>query len=826
MGTAAVGTATALFHMSHEAADATKVVGNFSYITGFSVETSSALSYALGLMGKDLTDIQRPMIFFGKLLAAAKDGSVEARKSLEDLGVTKFDNFEAAFAQAAKKIDGTTNEVERLGLSVEGFGARGGAEMEKVFHKMGGDVTDFTRKAHDLGVTLSDEDVKAAKEFSATYNKVMFQASIAAHKFALAYGGEITSAMEDVSKTLSSNKDAWAAWGKEIKPIIGGVIDVAKDFASFLTNDITLAVWKTTTETGKWLALLKEALKLYHEYRGTQAAGEQMGPFPEDMNQRPGAGDADVVSRDSDYPMSSGGKSFLRPEDLAKSTRDNLNKSIADEVKKWEDDQKKRQNDREEFGKRDAAAQLANLKAQLSDAEKAFTEMHDRLMDKFKVDKDTDSLTAGLSGAWRRLRDEGVALIKQIKDVQGTIDKTEGATPNEVSGHAKDADRLTAELQAQYEKSKADLDKSLDEDKKKGADEFFKKTEERNKNGIQAYKAYTDQLIAIEDTFLSQGMEKESEHARKVGQLKIHELEVEKTLTMSEVERGILDQQIGKARQEMAQNVSKAIDKETKAENDKTEALQKQREEMDKLAQDFLMEEGAKWGAAQKGSSPLANSIDELQSRMESVKDIKSSLKDMGTIGVDAFESMTAAVGDAIAQWALYGGSIAQALKQALAAELAHIAAVATVRALYSTAYGFMRLAEHDWAGAAHAFTAAALWAALAAGTALGARALSGAGHKQEQGAGTGNSTGSSANNQQDPTPYSRASSNIYMSGRRDAAAEAIDKLTAKLDSMRPGDVLTTGMRQRPGAVGQQVVKDIGGDAKIGRNILSKSGVR
>lgn len=74
----------------------------------------------------------------------------------------------------------------------------------------------------------------------------------------------------------------------------------------------------------------------------------------------------------------------------------------------------------------------------------------------------------------------------------------------------------------------------------------------------------------------------------------------------------------------------------------------------------------------------------------------------------------------------LYGGSVGKALKQALAAELAHIAGVAAVKALYATALGFLSLAEGNFSGAAQAFISAGLWAALAAGTALAARAVAG----------------------------------------------------------------------------------------------------
>lgn len=103
---------------------------------------------------------------------------------------------------------------------------------------------------------------------------------------------------------------------------------------------------------------------------------------------------------------------------------------------------------------------------------------------------------------------------------------------------------------------------------------------------------------------------------------------------------------------------------------------------------------------------------------------IKETLSDVGAMTVQFGENMMQAVGGAIEQWALYGGSVTKALRQALAAELAHIAGVATINALYATALGFMRLAELDFPAAANAFISAGIWAAVAGGAALAARAI------------------------------------------------------------------------------------------------------
>jgi hypothetical protein len=55
---------------------------------------------------------------------------------------------------------------------------------------------------------------------------------------------------------------------------------------------------------------------------------------------------------------------------------------------------------------------------------------------------------------------------------------------------------------------------------------------------------------------------------------------------------------------------------------------------------------------------------------------------------------------------------------------------------------------------------------------------------------------------------------------------EALEKIHAKIDSMPAGDVLTRGMKERPGVVADQVHKDIRSDAGKGMKIGSAMGLR
>jgi hypothetical protein len=219
--------------------------------------------------------------------------------------------------------------------------------------------------------------------------------------------------------------------------------------------------------------------------------------------------------------------------------------------------------------------------------------------------------------------------------------------------------------------------------------------------------------------------------------------------------------------------------------------------------------------------------------------------------GVDAmtqaFSQLGQAVGSAVEAFVLYGNAGAS-VRQVTAQILASIAQQAAVQAIYELAQGLAVLAlaffgvPNAGPSATAHFAAAAMYGLVAGVTAVAGRGVAGnsmkGGAGGAKGAGAPGSTGAYSYGgtdsiNQHPTPYSRASADAYISGHRDPLVAAIDRNTQatlalhkKIDIARPGDVLTRGMDQKPGAVGHQVIKDIGRNAAIGTGMLKAAGQR
>lgn len=306
------------------------------------------------------------------------------------------------------------------------------------------------------------------------------------------------------------------------------------------------------------------------------------------------------------------------------------------------------------------------------------------------------------------------------------------------------------------------------------------------------------------------------------------ELRVQSELNIASI---AMETETAKQKNENADAFDKKILKQVESFGKLINNMDQAHEEMVRLRDDLAgVYEGIDGTGTGKGDSFLdlffsKTGMDVFQTNAEIMK---GTLNDLADIFSSAFMSMTDAVGQAIEGWILYGDSVGEALKKATAATLAQIAAQAAVKAIFYTAEGIAALFL-DPPAAAGFFGAAALMASIAVGSGLAAHAIAGDSFKK----GSKSSGGSSAHNNIDknPTPYTRSSNDAYVSGRREDnhtlfVAQAIDRLNAKLDAMSPGDVLTTGMREKRGVIGKQVVQDLRSNGTLGLALRKVSGGR
>lgn len=210
--------------------------------------------------------------------------------------------------------------------------------------------------------------------------------------------------------------------------------------------------------------------------------------------------------------------------------------------------------------------------------------------------------------------------------------------------------------------------------------------------------------------------------------------------------------------------------------------------------------------------------------------ELEAIYRDMGSMVSDVTGQMAAGVGALVEAWVLYGELGPGAVRKMVAAVLAGVAAEAAVKAVFQLAEGFAMLFINPGAAAAH-FKAAALYGAVAVGAAVAGRAIAGDSFK-DKGSGSSSSSGASRSSGGDMTPISRQNENTFISGRNGVITEqramvsVLEKIEAKISSMRPGDVVTAGAKQAPNAIASATVEGIKKNSAIGTNLRRVTGGR
>lgn len=202
-------------------------------------------------------------------------------------------------------------------------------------------------------------------------------------------------------------------------------------------------------------------------------------------------------------------------------------------------------------------------------------------------------------------------------------------------------------------------------------------------------------------------------------------------------------------------------------------------------------------------------------------------LQEIGRIAANAFQQFADGIGQMVQAWILYGSVGPNALRKLLAATLASIAAESAVRAIFELAKGFAALFLNPAEAAAH-FKAAALFGAIAGGTALAGRAVAGNSFNQAAGAATGGGNGAGGNSSNnDPsarqnnftTPFTGFGDRVGQLVQRQNEVlgqfeETMYRFNQKFGVATAGDVVMAGAAQEPGAIRSAYEGELGNDVK------------
>ncbi|MBK8468086.1 MAG: hypothetical protein IPL32_19915 [Chloracidobacterium sp.] len=866
IATAGAAVGAAMFQMTKSASEFGSTIYDASVKTGLGATSISALKLAADQSGSSLEAITGGVAKFAKTVGAAGEGSKEAAAKLKSLGiepVAALNDLDGSLAKVFKRIGEAKPGIEQITLAQKAFG-KSGADLLTVMDQVGYDLEAFRKRAEELGITIDDKAARAADEFGDQMTELEAQLAGVGRTI----GFELMSVFKDMatymSTWLSNNKGEIQSWGMYVADILRGVgvawdvaADAAKRYAqagAFGAVGAAVANGDNSSELGKlsnfspWgiLGMMGKnsrpaSIGALRQSDDTRSYNPPKG-FGSDIG---GGSGGSKKSPKEVFKLGTQGRAFVKvaeklgisPLDLATivgfETGGTYSTSI-DNGKGYIGLSQFGKSEQKQFG----AFKGQGFEAQLEAMGRFLTSRFAgvgrstagaSLIDLYRTvlggnpnasltGKDANG-TSPMSGVQNMLRTHRPAALKKFfggsesNAKGGEWGKSYSGFENEGQ---KEADEETAGLMAAW-------------------NEFRDWEEQQVSNRLQTRQAEAGQAIEILQGQLREQMIDEVDYADRVGQLRIDMLEDERdeveklTPTSENLHRlDLLRLEIGTARVKKENDVADAVERQNKAFLDQLDALAGLKKKnqrpggLKKRGEGSELEDFDIFGAFDP---------DKMKDATQIAADQMKTLKDMAN---DTFGSMASAIGQSIAAWALYGDSIGASLQKATAAILANLAAQAITQAVWETAQGFAMLAlslfGNPGAGAAAVahFQAAAIYATIGAGAALGAKAVGGGGKGAASGGGSG--SGSSYDPNAGPSTYSRVSPDAFMSGERRQANSLLEivlnKLHDKINAMRPGDVLVNGMRQKPGVVGAQVVSDVKRNSGTGRDLGRSMGIR
>ena len=156
-----VGAAT--YKMASSTSQHADEIDKMSQKLGMSKKAYQEWDYVLSQAGVDITSMSTGLKTLTNKLDQAKNGSKSAQEMFTKLGISAEDmkkmSREEIFDAVIKGMQGMQDSTERAALANKLFG-RSGQELSALFNTTAKDTEEMKKRAHELGMVMSDDAVK------------------------------------------------------------------------------------------------------------------------------------------------------------------------------------------------------------------------------------------------------------------------------------------------------------------------------------------------------------------------------------------------------------------------------------------------------------------------------------------------------------------------------------------------------------------------------------------------------------------------------------------------------------------------------------------
>lgn len=263
IGTAAIGAGKALVDMTVEAAAYADEMLTQSTVTGMSVESLQAYSYAADLVDVSMETLTGSMAKQVKSMSNARDGSSKFADAYAKLGISVADSngqlrdSETVYWETIDALGKISNETERDALAMQIFG-KSAQELNPLIAQGSAGIAALTEEAKRMGAVLSEESIEKLGAFDDSVQRLK-QGSEAAQRVigtvllpqlqTLADDG--VSLLGDFTSGLVESGDDFDKISEVIGSTVGGLVDMIMENLPRIIQvgmDIVMAIVSSIVE--------------------------------------------------------------------------------------------------------------------------------------------------------------------------------------------------------------------------------------------------------------------------------------------------------------------------------------------------------------------------------------------------------------------------------------------------------------------------------------------------------------------------------------------------------------------------------------------------
>jgi lambda family phage tail tape measure protein len=257
--------ATALAVMTKAAINNMDKLAKQAQMAGVTVESLSALSYAANLAGLSQDELTASMVKLTKGMSDAKQGTGEALKGFQALGieVSKLGSADSAMEAIAEQFSQMQDGAEKTALAVSLFG-RSGAQMIPFLNQGKDGLRAMAAEAEILGKVVGTETAKNAEIFNDSLTRMKSIQEGLTNAFAaqfLPVLNELTKAFNDAYIEAGGVKSEMG------KLLVLEVTEWAENFAIALAHVVDAGVFvvRTMVAIGSSIGVILSDLGLMYE---------------------------------------------------------------------------------------------------------------------------------------------------------------------------------------------------------------------------------------------------------------------------------------------------------------------------------------------------------------------------------------------------------------------------------------------------------------------------------------------------------------------------------------------------------------------------------